>query len=66
MALVGKKIADEYNVSLRMSLEIFLDRRVGKKLPRSFSVDLAIRGKIGLCCKVRPMKQVGRAAAITP
>src|SRR5206468_4589036 len=37
----------------------------GKKLPVSFCVDLAIRGEIGLCCKVRPIKQVGRAASIT-
>src|SRR5215469_9698783 len=38
---------------------------IGKKLPGSFFVDLAIRGKIGVCCKVRPMKQLGSAASIT-
>src|SRR5215467_4751915 len=38
---------------------------IGKKLAASFSVDLVIRGKKGLCCNVRPMKQLGRAAWIT-
>jgi hypothetical protein len=65
LALVAKEIADEYNVPVRMSVEIFLDQRDREKLLGSFFVDLAIRGKIGLCCKVRPMKQVGRAASTT-
>jgi hypothetical protein len=46
-------------------LKYFWVGMIGKKLPGSFSVDLAIRGKIGLCCNVRPMKQLGRAAWIT-
>jgi len=65
MTLVGKKIVNGYDVPVRMSAEIFLGRDDRKKLPGSFSVDLAIRGKIGLCCNVRPMKQLGRAAWIT-
>src|SRR5437763_2663667 len=47
------------------ALKYFSIGAIGKKLPESFSVDLAIPGKIGLCCKVRPMKQVGSAASIT-
>src|SRR5947208_1043203 len=38
---------------------------IGKKLAASFSVDLVICGKKGLCRNVRPMKQLGRPAWIT-
>ena len=58
MALIGKEIADEHNVPVRMSVEIFLDRHNREKATRKFL-------RIGLCCKVRPMKQVGTAAPIT-
>jgi hypothetical protein len=46
-------------------LKYFSIGTIGKKLLGSFSDALAIRGEIGLCCKVRPMKQVGTAAPIT-
>ena len=46
-------------------LKYFSTAMIGKKLVASFFVDLVIRGKIGLCCNVRPMKQLGRAAWIT-
>src|SRR6266576_4588863 len=46
-------------------LKYFSIGAIGKKLQGSFSDALAIRGEIGLCCKVRPMKQVGTAAPIT-
>jgi hypothetical protein len=36
MALVAKEIADEYNVPVRMSVEIFLDRRDREKTTRKF------------------------------
>jgi hypothetical protein len=65
MTLIGKKIVNEYDVPVRMSAEIFLDRHDREKATGSFSVDLVIRGKKGLCCNVRPMKQLGRAAWIT-
>ena len=46
-------------------LKYFLTAMIGKKLAASFSVDLVIRGEKELCCNVRPMKQLGRAAWIT-
>jgi len=46
-------------------LKYFSIGTLGKKPPGSFCVALAIRGEIGLCCKVKPMKQVGTAAPIT-
>src|SRR5438094_7590113 len=36
MALVGEKIADEYNIPARMSVEMFLNRRNREKTAREF------------------------------
>jgi hypothetical protein len=36
MALIGKKIVDEYDVPVRMSAEIFLDRHDREKASRKF------------------------------
>jgi hypothetical protein len=65
MPLISKKIANEYDVLVRMHVKVFLDRRDWKKTASKFLCRLAIRGEIGLCCNVKPMKQVGIAAPIT-
>jgi hypothetical protein len=36
MALVGEKIADEYNIPARMRVEMFLNRRNREKAAREF------------------------------
>jgi len=45
MALIGKEIADEHNVPVRMSVKYFSIGTIGKKLLGSFSDPLAFAAK---------------------